>query len=85
MKTQGLGDRLPAIILMTDGKSNTGCGIDCVKRAINETGLKIPIHGITFGDADTGQLKALADLTGGSVFDGTKDLLAAFRKAKGNN
>jgi len=29
--------------------------------------------------------KVLADLTHGRVFNGTKDLLSAFRQAKGNN
>ncbi len=85
MKAKGIGNRLPAIILMTDGQSNTG-DISEVKDAIAITGLEnVPVFGITFGDADPKQLQDLANLTGGQVFDGTKDLLTAFRKAKGNN
>lgn len=84
MKNKGIGGRLPAIILMTDGRS-AGSILD-VKQAIAETGLNnVPIYSITFGSADTTQLDSLAELTGGRVFDGTKDLVAAFRRAKGNN
>jgi Ca-activated chloride channel family protein len=85
MKAKGIGDRLPAIILMTDGQSNSG-SIGDVKSAIATTGLEnVPVYGITFGNADVKQLQNIADLTGGRIFDGTKDLLSAFRKAKGNN
>ena len=40
---------------------------------------------ITFGDADPQQLEALAQLTRARVFDGRKDLAAAFRTARGYN
>lgn len=85
MKDIGVGDRFPAIILMTDGKANKGSIFD-VKNAIGNTGLtNVPVYGITFGDADRAQLDELANLTHGRVFDGTKDLISAFRAAKGNN
>jgi Ca-activated chloride channel family protein len=84
MKSRGIGDRLPSIILMTDGWSNTG-SIGEVESAMRATGLRVPVYGITFGDASVDQLQRLADLTSGRVFDGKKDLLAAFRKARGNN
>jgi Ca-activated chloride channel family protein len=69
---------------MTDGQSNQG-SIDDVRSAIAATGLNVPTYNITFGDASVDQLKQLADLTKGRVFDGTKDLITAFRNAKGNN
>jgi Ca-activated chloride channel family protein len=85
LKRRGVTDRLPSIILMTDGRSNEG-SIDDVKAAIRETGLdSVPVFAITFGDADKSQLQKLADLTHGNVFDGTKDLISAFRRARGNN
>lgn len=85
MKQEGIGERLPAVILMTDGNSNHG-SIQYLKSAIASTGLEnVPVYGITFGDADAKQLQTVADLTHGRVFDGTKDLIGAFRKAKGNN
>ena len=84
MKNKGLGNRLPAIVLMTDGRSEGS--IAAVQQAIAETGMSsVPIYSITFGSADPTQLNALAELTGGRVFDGTKDLISAFRRAKGNN
>jgi len=86
MKEQGIGDRFPAIILMTDGQSNSGAGIGQLEQARAVTGLdSVPVFGITFGEADPAQLNSIAELTDGRVFDGTKDLVGAFRKAKGNN
>src|ERR1051326_6030763 len=85
MKQKGIAGRFPAIILMTDGQSNSG-SLEDVKSAMQRTGINnVPVYGITFGDASTEQLKELADRTGGLVFDGTKDLHEAFLKAKGNN
>jgi Ca-activated chloride channel family protein len=85
MKRHGTDGRSPAIIVMTDGQSNAG-SLDDVKRAMADTGLStVPAYGITFGDANRTQLDTLAELTGGRVFDGTKDLLTAFRNAKGNH
>ena len=56
MKRKEIGDRLPAVILMTDGQSNEG-NIEQIKSAISSTGLEnVPVYGITFGDADD-QLK----------------------------
>jgi Ca-activated chloride channel family protein len=85
LRARGTDGRVPAIVVMTDGRSRAG-SLEDVRWAMAETGLRgIPVHGITFGDASTKQLEALASLTGGRVFDGTRDLLAAFRRAKGNN
>ena len=85
MRARGIDGRLPAVILMTDGRSQSGA-IGEVADAIAETGLKtVPVYAITFGDADPSQLGALAALTGGRVFDGTRDLIAAFRQARGSN
>jgi Ca-activated chloride channel family protein len=85
MKQKGIGERFPAVILMTDGQSNHG-SLDDVKNAIARTGLEnVPVYAITFGDADPAQLQTLVDLTHGRVFDGKSDLISAFRRAKGNN
>ena len=73
----------PAIILMTDGQSNYNYGI--FEEAWNKSGEDIPIFSITFGNADPSQLEELAKISGGRVFDGTKDLTAAFRSVKGYN
>lgn len=75
---------IPAIILMTDGESNTGKKFDDLKDAV-AGGKDIPVFAITFGDASENQLKQITGLTRGNLFDGRKDLVAAFRKAKGYN
>jgi Ca-activated chloride channel family protein len=76
---------LPAIILMTDGRSGDNHA-DALRQTVQRLGHDtVPIYSITFGDADASQLQVLADLTHGRVFNGTKDLLSAFRQAKGNN
>ncbi len=73
----------PAIILMTDGKSNYNYGT--FEQAWESYGEEIPIFSITFGSADPSQLEELAAISGGRVFDGTQDLTAAFRSVKGYN
>jgi Ca-activated chloride channel homolog len=74
---------LPAIIVMTNGKSDDRLQEFLIRwRASHRD---IPIFGITFGDADTTQLERLADATRGRVFDGTKSLTEAIRTVRGYN
>ena len=73
----------PAIILMTDGRSNYN--YSNFEEVWNRYEEDIPIFSITFGDADPSQLEELAKISGGRVFDGTKDLIGAFRSVKGYN
>lgn len=73
----------PAIILMTDGRSNYN--YSNFEEIWSQYGEEIPIFSITFGDADPSQLEELAQISGGRVFDGTQDLTAAFRSVKGYN
>lgn len=79
--------QLPAVIVMTDGMSDGK--FRSMKKVweayYKTTGYQVPIYSITFGNADESQLKDIAELTLGNVFDGTKDLWTAFAKAKGNN
>ncbi|MDQ1354620.1 MAG: Ca-activated chloride channel [Acidobacteriota bacterium] len=79
------GKYMPAIILMTDGESNTGKNIGDVKKAWQQLGLDIPIFSIMFGKASQEQLNQLAELSRARVFDGRKDLVNAFREVKGYN
>ncbi len=74
----------PAVILMTDGVSKGE--IDVLKRAMDKypMGRDIPIHSITFGDANEAQLKEISQISIGRVFHG-QDLIKAFREAKGYN
>jgi len=77
----------PAIILMTDGKSESGMSLDHFRQVWQSAGRAgdVPIYSITFGSADDTQLKQLAELSSGRVFDGRSDLIRAFRQARGYN
>ncbi len=81
--TQNLPSYLPAIVIMTDGKSDDA-NRDFMSRwaSVNP---HVPVFGITFGDADKRQLDALAQETSGRVFDGRGDLVSAFRAVRGYN
>lgn len=78
---------LPAVVLMTDGRSNKGelAQVEKAWRALRADFDLPPVFGITFGKADDTQLKELAHYTVGRIFNGRKDLEKAFRSAKGYN
>lgn len=80
-----LGDYIPAIVLMTDGESNTGKSAADLDAAWRKTGLDIPVFSIAFGGADESQLGHIAALTRARVFDGRSNLPKAFRTVKGYN
>ncbi len=81
--TQELSSYLPAIVIMTDGKSDDGNGYFMSRWA--SVSPHVPVFGITFGDADKRQLDALAQETSARVFDGRGDLVSAFRAVRGYN
>jgi Ca-activated chloride channel family protein len=76
---------VPAVILMTDGQSNTGKTIGNLKEEVQRLGKDIPVFCIMFGDASEKQLDAISELTRARVFDGRTDLVTAFRNVKGYN
>lgn len=77
----------PAVILMTDGESNTGASFDEFKNHLQQLslGVDVPVFAILFGEASSNQLDQITQATSGRVFDGKKDLTRAFREAKGYN
>ena len=78
------GNHLPAIVIMTDGKSQGQ--MSTFEEPWIADGRRVPVFGVTFGeDADRSQLDRLAKPTGGRVFDGTKSLTDAFRAVRGYN
>lgn len=77
------GRYLPAIVIMTDGRSSDG--LAAFLGDWRRDGRKVPVFGITFGNADRSQLDRLAEETGGRVFDGRKGLAEAFRAVRGYN
>jgi hypothetical protein len=48
-------------------------------------GHDVPIHAISFGEADMNQLKTLTSTAIGRIFDSGGDLATAMRDAKGYN
>jgi Ca-activated chloride channel family protein len=83
-----IGNYLPSVILMTDGKSNLGSLDELMNfwRKLRPRFELPPVFCIMYGDASDEQLKHLAKSTYGRVFDGRHGgLNKAFRKAKGYN
>lgn len=82
-RTPNLTAYLPAIVIMTDGRSEgDSAGFMAKWNAITP---HVPVFGITFGDAEKSQLDTLAAATSARVFDGSANLAAAFRAARGYN
>ncbi|PWG59691.1 VWA domain-containing protein [Bifidobacterium catulorum] len=79
------GDYTTAIVLMTDGVSQTG-NKDAFTKQYKASGHDIPVFSIMFGEADPAQLNELAKLSNAKVFDGrSEDLASIFRQVKGFN
>ncbi len=73
-----------AIILMTDGQSD-GSFEAYKQNAITAALTGVPVYSIMFGAANPSQLSNMATFSSGKVFDAKKDLIKAFREAKGYN
>ena len=74
-----------AIVLLTDGESNSGASYRDFERAYLALGKDIPVFSIMLGNAQKDQLEPMADLSLGAVFDSKGDLISAFKKVKGYN
>lgn len=85
LKDVDSGDYFCAIVLLTDGESNTGASFSDFEQAYRALGKDIPVFAITLGDAQKDQLQPMADLSLGAVFDSKGDLISAFKKVKGYN
>jgi len=81
--TPDLDNYLPAIVILTDGRSDGD--LDRFLDKWRAMSPRVPVFGITFGNADKSQLDALAAATSARVFDGKGDLAGAFRSARGYN
>ena len=76
----------PAIILMTDGESNTGAQFEDMQQHRQQTAQTgTPVFAIQFGEASPDQLKRITKETQAKLFDGKIDLSRAFRDARGYN
>ncbi len=79
-------DRFYSIVLMTDGENNAGLSEDGFAQFIaalapQDRGIKT--FTVLFGEANQDAMKQLADITGGSTFDGRKSLGQAFKTIRG--
>ncbi|WP_181770855.1 vWA domain-containing protein [Amycolatopsis pittospori] len=71
-----------SIVLMTDGESNTGQGIEEFLRAPRDSGVRT--YTIRFGEADPAELDRAAKATGGRMVDANStSLLDAFKEIRG--
>lgn len=73
-----------SVIVMTDGEGNIG-EFEDLQADYKELNVEIPIYSIKFASADERQLRKMADLSNGKVFDGSKDLVEAFTEVRGYN
>ncbi|MFJ2373809.1 substrate-binding domain-containing protein [Streptomyces sp. NPDC087769] len=87
----GTGSAFTSIVLMTDGENTTGdtaTGFGSYYRALPAERRVTPVFPIVFGDSDRGELDRIAALTGGRLFDATKEqgpgsLDGAFEEIRG--
>lgn len=86
IKSKNYENYTSAVILLTDGESNTGKTYNDLQGGYQRLGFgTLPIYSILFGEASGQQLQQIAKLTTGRVFDGKKNLIDAFREARGYN
>jgi Ca-activated chloride channel family protein len=79
--------RYYTVVLMTDGENNEGLSKDQFVqwyRSQGESVRGIPVFPILFGEGSSRDLQALADLTGGRLFDSRSSALTAvFKEIRG--
>ena len=80
-------DRFTSIVLMTDGESNRGRGLDEFLghvRARPAGAEPVPVFPVLFGEAAEQQMRQVADVSGGEVWDARGgDLTKAFCQIRG--
>jgi len=79
-------ERFVSIVLLTDGQSNVGPKLDDFRRAMatDAGGVPIRIFPILFGEGNASEMDAVAQVSGGRVFDGrTARLAGVFKDIRG--
>jgi Ca-activated chloride channel family protein len=77
-------DRFLSIVLMTDGESNTGRTLEDFTAFVPAAPQKVRVFPILFGEAAEQQMRTVADVTGGELFDARQgDLSKAFCQIRG--
>ena len=84
LKDEDMNKYNVSVVLMTDGQGNVGTfrELNEVYKNINK---QIPVYSIMFGSASENQLKEIAKMSNGKVFDGKTDLVRAFKQVRGYN
>jgi len=76
-----------SIVLMTDGENTAGRSLDDFRasyEALDDDVRAVPTFTVLFGDSNVEEMTAVADLTGGRVFDAREgDLSRAFQEIRG--
>ncbi|OYY94538.1 MAG: hypothetical protein B7Y41_06820 [Hydrogenophilales bacterium 28-61-23] len=76
--------RYYTIVAMTDGESNTGMTLEEFKRfhaSLPPDVRQVRVFTVLFGDGDPAEMKTLAELTGGHMFDSRKTSLSRMFKS----
>lgn len=83
-------DRISSVVVFSDGQNTNGASYDDFERwyrdflPANENATGIPVHVVLFAAANDGEMAALAELTGGRVFDARDaNLASVFREIRG--
>lgn len=84
LKNDDSNEYTKTIILMTDGMANSGSFND-LKNYYVRNKSNVPIYSITFGSSSERQLKELANLSNGKIFDGKSGLKKAFSEVRSYN
>jgi Ca-activated chloride channel family protein len=76
-------DRYVSIVLLTDGRNTSGPDLEQFRDSLS-TGALVRVFPILFGEASNEDMEAVAQLTGGRVFDGRKNRLSVvFKEIRG--
>lgn len=76
-----------SIVLMTDGENTDGAdyaAFEAHYRSLPEEQRRAPTFVVLFGESDAEEMRQVAELTGGAVFDARKtSLTSAFKEIRG--
>ena len=84
LKDEDMNKYNVSVVLMTDGQGNVGT-FDVLDKMYKLINKPIPVYSIMFGEASEYQLKEIANMSNGKVFDGKSDLVKAFKEVRGYN
>jgi Ca-activated chloride channel family protein len=79
-------DRYYSIVLLTDGENNEGITPDRFASFYNSLSPQVratKVFPVLFGSASEAEMKALAEMSAGLMFDGKKSLASAFKSIRG--